>query len=330
MVLDLRGGWRDRSQTQSWQEDTLVNIYSTTKGPVALAIACLVSDGLLDLDMPVVEVWPEFGAENKFDVSVRQLLSHQAGLYQFQTSVTVEDLYHWQQCTLALASANPAWSPGSGFGYHAITWGYLVGEIIRRITGMSPGSFIRQRVHPEIHIGLTEDQLIRCAELVGPNHARRPLTPTKSVRPRTIIHKSNLDPMISPFRDVCSESWRRAQIPGSNGHAGATALAEMYQWAISGELLSLDALQDLTRELTAGETDLTLGQQVRRASGFILSCDDVYFGPSATAFGHSGTGGSVAFGDPENGIAFAYVMNQLDISGSRRYRQLIQSLYDCI
>jgi CubicO group peptidase (beta-lactamase class C family) len=331
-AVDLWGGHTDRDMWIPWQADTLVNVYSTTKGIVSLALACLVEEGLLDYDRPVVDYWSQFGAERKFDITVAQLLSHQAGLYRFVPAVSVEDLYDFQKMCFNLASQAPAWEPGTAFGYHSITWGYLAGEIIRNITDRTPGQYIARQIteplHADFYLGVPQALNESCATLIGPNHARATM-PARS-RISSTERLKNEDPVITPYRDASSAAWRNAEIPASNGHASSRGLARCYAAALSGELFSPEALRLATTEVTHGEVDKVLGYPARRAMGFILSCEDVWFGPSPNAFGHSGTGGSTAFADPDAGIAFAYVTNQLHTSGAHRSRKIIDALYNCL
>lgn len=330
-VVNLWGGYTNRAQTIQWQEDTLVNVYSTIKGIVALSLAQLVDGGRLEYELPVTTYWPAFGAEQKFDITVAQLISHQAGLYRFDPPVSVEDLYNWQKITMQLASQRPAWKPGNAFGYHPVTWGFLAGELIRQVTGVSPGTFISERLagplNADVYIGLPPNLHHRCATLAGPNHARKALPARKSAGSKTLVTD---DPVITPFRHACSSEFRQAEIPATNGHASAVGLARCYQAALDGNLLSDAVIETATREVTCGEIDQVLGQPLRRSMGFILNCDDCYFGPAKNAFGHSGSGGSIAFADPENNVAFAYVMNQLHSIGPLRARQLINSFYTCL
>lgn len=334
LVVDLWGGHTNRDRTIPWQPDTLVNTYSISKGIVSLALACLVDEGKLDYDKPVADYWRQFGAERKFGITVAQALSHQAGVYTFQPAMEPEDLYNWQKASFNVASQAPTWGPGTAFGYHSITWGYIAGELIRQTTGKTTGDYLRSRVtnqlNADFHIGLTGLEQARCAEVIGPNHARPPLKKTISpvTTPAPTLPKN--DPALTPYRVVSSKAWRSAQIPSSNGHGSSLGIARCYQAALSRALLTREALQLALHEETRGEIDLCLGQRLRRSRGFILNCEPCYLGPSKSAFGHPGTGGSVAFADPENNIAFAYVTNQLHYSGSARYRRLIDAFYDAL
>ena len=330
-VVDLWGGFRDARQSQPWQQGTLVNIYSATKGIIALAIAHLVDKGKLSYSAPVSEYWPEFGAEQKFDITVDQLISHQVGLIGFKPEVTVEALYDWQQMTFNLAAQKPGWQTGAAFAYQAITWGYLVGEIIRRVTGQMPGRYLRENIstplRADIYLGLEKKEIERCATLIGPNRARRTMSSVSSLARGALVSS---DPVITPYKHASSEAFRRAEIPASNGHASAQGLARCYSAALDGSLISSAVLDLATTELTHGEIDRVLGQVIRRARGFLLNSEASYFGPRQLAFGHSGTGGAIAFADPENHVAFAYVMNQLHVEGPRRSRRLIDSFYQCL
>ena len=330
-IVDLWGGFQDADHNRPWRQNTLVNIYSATKGIVALALAKLVDQGVLDYRQPVSDYWPEFGAEQKYDTTVDQLLSHQAGLIDFRPAVTVAELYDWQQMTARLAAQKPRWQPGSAFGYHAITWGYLAGELIRRITGQSPGEYLRQNfsapLSADVFLGLDDSEIERCATLIGPNRARRPMTPGES--PGKGKPESN-DPVITPYKDASSKAFRRAEIPGTNGHASAQGLARCYQAMLDGSLVTPATLAQLTSEVTQGEVDCVLGQPIRRARGVILNSASCYFGPSQRAFGHSGAGGAMAYADPEHQVAFAHVMNQLHVDGPARSRRLIDRLYECL
>ena len=331
LVVDLWGGHTNRDRTISWQRDTLVNTYSITKGIVSLALTCLVDEGKLDYDKPVADYWRQFGAERKFGITVAQALSHQAGVYTFHPAMEPEDLYNWQKAAFNVASQAPAWEPGTAFGYHSITWGYIAGELVRQTTGKTTGDYLRSRItnqlEADFHIGLTGPEQERCAEVIGPNHARPPVTQT-AARGGNTLPKN--DPALPPYRVVSSADWRNAEIPATNGHGSSLGIARCYQAAIAGKLFSRESLQLAVKEETNGETDLCLDQLLRRSRGFILNCEPCYYGPSRMAFGHAGTGGSTAFADPDNNVAFAYVTNQLHHSGTVRYRKLIDTFYDCL
>jgi CubicO group peptidase (beta-lactamase class C family) len=322
LVVDLWGGHTNRDRTARWQRDTLVNTYSISKGIVSLALACLVDEGKLDYDKPVADYWRQFGAERKFGITVAQALSHQAGVYTFHPPTKPADLYNWQKAAFNVASQIPTWKPGTAFGYHSITWGYIAGELILQTTRKTTGDYLRSRItnqlEADFHIGLTGAEQKRCAEVIGPNHARPPVTKMPPLEKNTLPKN---DPTLPPYRVVSSADWRRAEIPATNGHGSSLGIARCYQAAIAGKLFSKETLQLAVKEETNGETDLCLGQLIRRSRGFTLNCEPCYYGPSKMAFGHAGTGGSTAFADPDNKVAFAYVTNQLHRSGTVRSKQ---------
>ena len=240
-----------------------------------------IDEGKLDYDKPVADYWRQFGAERKFGITVAQALSHQAGVYTFHPAMEPEDLYNWQKAAFNVASQAPAWEPGTAFGYHSITWGYIAGELVRQTTGKTTGEYLRSRItnqlEAEFHIGLTGPEQERCAEVIGPNHARPPVTQTPARGGNTLPKN---DPALPPYRVVSSADWRNAEIPATNGHGSSLGIARCYQAAIAGKLFSRESLQLAVKEETNGETDLCLDQLLRRSRGFILNCEPCYYGPS--------------------------------------------------
>ncbi len=354
-VVDLWAGYKDVAREDPWRADTLVNIYSTTKGLAALAVAMLYDEGLVDYNAPVAQYWPEFGAAGKSKVTVAEMLAHKAGVSAVDQTLVIEDLYDWQKMTNLLAAQSPLWPPGEASGYHAVTWGFLSGELIKRITGESLGAYFRRKIGEPLdvdcYIGLPDAEHARCATLNGPNRARKrpnsksafkekksPATRPPQDQSSTALYKqSMLNPVIAPFRDACSPQWRRAEIAASNGHASARGLAKIYaalamQGELSGtRLLSSEAIDAATSSEVETSQDLVMGSVIRRSRGFILNTDGNY-GPSAEAFGHNGTGGSTAFADRKNGVSFAYVMNQMvsDPFNEPRANRLTDALFQCI
>lgn len=339
-VVDLWGGYRNREMTDPWERDTLVNVYSTTKGPASLAVAILHDEGKLDYEEKVAYYWPEFGAEGKQDVTVAQLLSHQAGLCGVETRLTVEDLYDWDKMCNLLAAQKPLWPPGEGAGYHAITWGYFPGELIRRITGMSLGQYFHEKVasplNADFFIGLPDSEMDRVATMIGPNHARvQPEAPPDTTMPE-FYPIALLNPSIGPYKHASSYDWRKAEIAAANGQANARGIATVYgALAMGGELddtriVSQKALDAATRLEVDDQIDLVTGRVMRRARGFMLNTEEAY-GPNPDAFGHAGAGGSLGFADPQTGTGFGYAMNQMqsDVSATPRSKILVDALYSC-
>ncbi|MBV1879459.1 MAG: beta-lactamase family protein [Pseudomonadales bacterium] len=342
-VIDLWGGFSDKKMQFEWQADTLVNIYSTGKGMASLAFAILVDQGHVQYTDQVCKYWPEFGAENKQDTTISQLLSHQAGLCGIQQDLTVEDLYDWNKMANLIAAQKPLWLPGKNSGYHAITWGFFPGELIRRISGFTLREFFAQQVtrplDVDCYFGLPKIEYYRCAELIGPNHARKkpPLAPTGNA-PLPAFHQiALLNPAISPFKDACSQAFRAAELAASNGHSNARSLAKIYAaLSLGGTLnhttiISSEGLKAATEVQVEDTMDLVTGTIIRRSNGFILNSDQCY-GPNADAFGHAGAGGSMAFADPGSQLGFAYTMNQMHVNSSiqPRAKQLIDAVYRCL
>ena len=340
-VVDLWGGHCAPDGTKAWTADTLVNVYSTTKGMGSLALAILADEGKIDYNEKVCTYWPEFGAAGKQSVTVAQLVSHQAGLCGVDTKLTTADLYDWQKMVNLLAAQRPLWPLGTGAGYHAITWGYFPGELIRRITGQSLGEYFQARVAgplgADFFIGLPDEQHHRCATMVGPNRARKQPAPgPKPVKP-ALFAIAQQNPSISPYKDVSGAPWRRAEIAGANGQSNARGIATVYAaLANGGELkgtrvISETGLADALCEEVDEQIDLVLDKPMRRARGFMLNTD-AEFGPNLASFGHTGAGGSIGFADPAKHLAMGYAMNQMqaDANATPRATLLINALYRCL
>ncbi|MEU6763004.1 serine hydrolase domain-containing protein [Streptomyces sp. NPDC046853] len=329
-VVDLWGGDADKRGTRAWQPDSLVNVYSTTKGMTALCAHLLVDRGELDLDAPVARYWPEFAREGKADIPVRWLLSHRSGVIAPSEPMTSDDLYDWEKVCGALAATAPWWKPGTAQGYHAVSYGYLVGEVVRRITGVSLGTFLRGEVteplDADVFVGTPQSEHGRCADLAAPlasdgprsalGSAPPPAPPVGSIdeHPMAVV---TLALQYLPVGNVNSAAYRSAEIPAANGHASARGLAKVYAALGGGELLSPAALERLrTRQGEPDEPDLVLaagtewGEKWDWGLGYMLNRYG-QAGPNPRAFGHGGAGGSYAFADPENRVSYAYVMNRM-------------------
>ncbi len=323
VVVDLWGGLADRESGRPWERDTLVNVWSSTKGVLATAAHMLVDRGLLDVDAPVTRYWPEFGQHGKEAISVRWLLSHQAGLPAVDGDRTLPPLacQDWGTMTRALAATAPQWAPGSTHGYHTVTFGWLVGELIRRMTGESPGAFIRHELAGPLdapfYVGVPEALHDQIATLetqpvggsVGPVGG---FTPNPdSLTARSILLST--EPLAGHPN---SAGWRVAEMPGMNGHASARGLARIYSALSlggSGHGVTLMRPETLARAHTieVEGPDAVLFVKTRRSLGYmhpVLENGDQR-GPAA--FGHNGAGGSMAFADETHRLAFAYVMNRM-------------------
>ena len=327
MVVDLWAGHADQARTRPWERDTLVNVYSTTKGMTALCAHRLVEQGRLDLDAPVARYWPEFSAGGKAALPVRDLLGHRSGLPAVRALLPPEALYDWEHITGALAGETPWWEPGQGHGYHAVTFGWLVGEVVRRISGRSLGTYFREEIAEplgaDFHIGLADEEHDRVAEMSAipmdapPDGEGLSLAMTFLRDPQGMTARAFMNPP-SLAKGPNVPEWRRAEIPGANGHATARGIARIYgAVAMAGEggtphVIGRESVERCRQELSRGR-DLVLQVETRFGHGFMLpqGRPGTDFGPSPGAFGHPGAGGSVGFADPENRLGFGYVMNRM-------------------
>ncbi|MFC8271094.1 serine hydrolase domain-containing protein [Streptomyces sp. NPDC057271] len=343
-VVDLWGGWADPARTRPWKRDTVVNVWSTTKGVTALCAHLLADRGLLDLDAPVASYWPEFAAAGKEALPVRHLLSHRAGLSGLREPLSLAEFYDWELTTARLAATAPWWEPGTRSGYHAMTYGFLVGEVIRRVTGELPGTFLRREITGplgiDFTIGLPEKDADRAAELVHPR--------TSSASEQAAVF-AQLDPaaqaaLANPLvgaGHANSPEWRAAELPAANGHGTARAVAELYGVfagrGLAGEhrILSGPAAER-AREGQGSCRDLVLGagfaHDTECALGLWLSGPNGSYGPNPRAFGHDGFGGSCGLADPESGVSLGYVMNRMGpaIADDPRKMALVAAVYEAL
>jgi CubicO group peptidase (beta-lactamase class C family) len=338
VVVDLWGGHADAAGTRPWRRDTIVNVFSTTKAMTALCAHLLVDRGRLDLDAPVARYWPEFAVAGKETLPVRHLLTHQAGLAALHARLPTEALYDWACMTDALAAEAPWWEPGSASGYHAVTFGYLVGEVIRRITGRTLGAFFRDEVAgplgADFHIGLAASEDGRVAEMIGPKPEELAAAgAAATLDPESLLGKVMGNPAVSP--DVANRTaWRRAEIPAANGHGNARSVARVMTALACGgtldgvRLLGAETLSNATEEQWFGN-DLVLGLPMRWGLGFMLAHAGLPLGPSSRAFGHGGWGGSLGIADPDARVAWAYVMNKMTpgTTGDSRAAAPVAALY---
>ncbi|MFF9607337.1 serine hydrolase domain-containing protein [Streptomyces sp. NPDC014684] len=343
-VADLWGGWADAARTRPWERDTLVNVWSTTKGPVALCAHLLADRGLLDLDRPVAAYWPEFAAAGKADVRVRELLSHRAGLSGLREPHSVEQLYDWELTTARLAATEPWWEPGTRSGYHALTWGFLIGEVMRRVSGLLPGALLEREVTGplglDFTIGLPEKETGRAAELV---HARSGDDGERAAAfarlpPAAIAALAN--PPVGAAQ-ANTAAWRAAEIPAANGHGTARAVAALYgvlagRGSHGGRRVLSQRAAERVREGQGRCRDLVLGAglggETEVGLGVWLSGPHGSYGPNPRAFGHDGFGGSCGLADPEAGVSLGYVMNRMGphIADDPRKSALVKAVYSAL
>ena len=336
-VVDLWGGYVDRDCSRPWLADTLVNVYSTTKGVASAALATVVEESLLDYDAPVQDTWPEFRAGAN-GLTVGQFLSHQSGVCGLRDPVTVADLYDWPRMTARIAAEKPHWEPGTAAGYHAILWGYLAGELAQRTTGKSLGQLLRERIaeplDADFHIGLPDSEHHRVADLIGPNHARVQPDPASLLGAKMppLFPYALQNPSVRPWQDACTAPWRRAEIAAANGHGNGRAIARIYGALADGErVLKRETIEAMTVEEWGMTDDLVLGRPMRRGRGINLNTEGQY-GPNPGAFGHNGAGGSIGFADPARRLGVGYAMNQMQpgVEADTRGSRLVRAVLECV
>ena len=346
VVVDLWGGYADRHQRRQWQPDTLVNGFSVGKGFIALLVAQVVGDRSLELDAPVATIWPDFAQAGKGSITVRQLLTHQAGLPAIRHRLPPDSMFDWASMTATLAAEAPWWEPGLAHGYHVNTYGFLVGEVLRRVTGRSPGDLLRRRVAgplgADVRLGLPASDDHRVADFLWPGDPPaeaaperddgQPIEPIELMRYNAYFNPSGL----SGAGVVNTRAWRAAEMPSTNTHASARGVARVYAALAAGGTLDgisiVDpvALAEATTEQVHGP-DVVLDRTSRFGLGFQLTQVDRPLGPNRGGFGHFGAGGSLGFADPDSGVAFGYVMNQLGLRWQNpRNQALIDAVYESL
>ncbi|ELP67052.1 serine hydrolase domain-containing protein [Streptomyces turgidiscabies] len=344
-VVDLWGGTADPETGRPWTRDTLQLVYSATKGATATAAHLLAQRGVLDLDAPVAKYWPEFAANGKANIPVRWLLSHQAGLVALDQPMPLAEALTWQPMVAALAAQRPQWTPGTAHGYHGRTWGWLVGEVIRRVSGRTPGRFFADEIASplglDFFIGLPPGERERVSRMIYPQPdfdfaTSPPESLPERLRAQVAAWRARNSLSNRAFQvtdpaeiDFNSPEVQAAELPSSNGIGTARGLARMYA-ALIGEvdgvrLFTPETLASAAKEQASG-TDQVMVVPSRFSSGYMLPTEtDPMTGPNA--FGHTGRGGSLAFADPEHGIAFGYAMNHIiGGPGDLRARSLVEAV----
>ena len=342
-VLDLWGGEDNTLEGSKWQKDTIVNVFSTTKGIAAMCLLQLVEQGKLDLDLPVSSYWPEFAQEGKESIPVRHLLCHKSGLCGVRKPLDQGAFCDWELICNELASQEPLWEPGTAHGYHAITFGHLVGEVLRRIDGRTIGIYFKEEIAEPLDldfwIGLPDSEFSRVTNInpskPGPMQFLFPLI---SKLPRMLVPGpmkflldfgdietpagaafSNPPMQMDPENgmEANTKKWRNAEIPAANGHGTARAIAKIYGVLANGgnrdgiHVLKPETIE-MARQTQSDGRDLVLGGiHSRFGLGFMLGTEHINMGPGKGSFGHGGAGGSLGFSDPDNKVSLGFVMNQM-------------------
>jgi CubicO group peptidase (beta-lactamase class C family) len=342
-VVDLWAGHADPARTRPWRPDTIVHLYSVTKGMTALCALRLVERGALDLDAPVADYWPEFAQAGKGAIPVRWLLSHRSGLQAITAPLAPATLYDWEGMCAALAAAEPCIVPGR-LGYHPLTFGWLVGELVRRIDGRSPGRFFREEIAEplgaDLHIGLCPAEHKRAADITAlepPPEVVAAFAAVQQGGELPLLAKAFVNPMGTG--DHNSPQHRRAEIPAINGHGSASALARIYGALSCGghvdghHLLAAESIERARAVQAEGE-DALLQVPLRMGLGYWINQPGVPgpgIGPNEGAFGHPGAGGSLGFADPAARLGFGYVTNRMgsSLGVDERAEALIDAVYAC-
>ncbi|HEY6471457.1 MAG TPA: serine hydrolase domain-containing protein [Acidimicrobiales bacterium] len=353
-VVDLTGGSFDAAGSRPYGTDALQLVFSSTKGATAVCANLLAQRGLLDLDAPVTTYWPEFAQAGKESMPVRYLLCHQAAVPAVDRRLSPEELQAWTPIINALAEQTPFWEPGTAHGYHALSYGYLVGEVVRRITGRSLGTFFADEVAGplglEFFIGLPEEYEDRVSPIVGANFegaGTGDSSSSSSGAPEgyasTLVARSlNLGGAIRDRDWMNQRAWHAAEMPGGNGITNAASLSRLYAALIgpvddgpNEPLLTPDQMERARTPLTSGPDQVfaSVGFMLEQkiGLGFWRSSPVTLFGGEGS-FGHGGAGGSYGFADPENSLAVGYVMNKMamEFVGDPRSHGLVGSVYEAI
>lgn len=337
-VVDLWGGLADGDTGRPWERDTIALVFSAAKGPTATCINRLVESGLLDIDLPIAHYWPEFGCNGKEAITTRMVLSHRAGLAAVDGVLTLAQVLAWDPVVAAIAAQQPNWEPDSSHGYHARSFGWILGEITRRITGQSLGTYLQHEIAEPLGlrywVGLPERELPNCAKLIPPaggSDAVAALLGADSLTARVMSGPSGLFGYNQMWN---SPAILAAEMPSSNGVGDARSLARFYA-ALNGDIEGVELLG-------AAQLSRALQQQSRGADAVIFreTCFGLGYslqpmvapGAGPRSYGHPGAGGALAFADPDAGLAFCYITNtmQFDPSGDHRSPALINAVYDAL
>ncbi len=338
-VVDIWGGHADAARTIPWTKDTIVNVWSSTKTVTSLAALILADRGLLDLDAPVAEYWPEFAANGKRDIRVRHLLSHTSGVAGWQEPVTMADLFDWEKATSLLAAQAPWWEPGTKSGYQALNFGFLIGELVRRTAGMSLKDFVRDEIarplDADFQIGAAPEDAGRIAELIPPPPFDFPFDalPEDNLTRKTLTNPE-------PQADIAhTDAWRAADLGAVNGHGNARSLARMLSPVSLGgtangvELLSASTIERIF-EVQSHGPDLVLAVPLKFGIGYSLPTPEAvpFLPPGERVCFWGGWGGSMVLMNPTRRTTATYVMNKMGQGtlGNERTARYAKLIYEAI
>lgn len=351
IVADLWGGVADQETGRTWDEDTVSIVFSATKGATAICAHHLIDRGAFALETPVTELWPEFGAEGKESATVRMMLDHSAGVPVLREKLKSGGIYDWDYMCERLAAEKPFWRPGERNGYHGLTFGWTVGELVRRASGKSLGTYFRENIAAplgiDFWIGLPEEIEDRVAPMIfrrhQPGDAQPPFLEMGLNQPGSIPHLFLFNSGGFLGHGCNTREGHAAELGGANGITNARGLALMYRPFANGgawdgvEFVGPDTLAAMGEVSTATNLDANLQIPTRFGPGFMKSMDNRALGLEsaiigAGAFGHVGAGGSIGFADPDNRISFGYTMNHMGdgLLLNERGQRLVDAVYRCI
>jgi CubicO group peptidase (beta-lactamase class C family) len=335
VAVDIWGGHKDEARTQRWERDTITNVWSTTKTVTSLAALILVDRGELDVDAPVARYWPEFAANGKQDVLVRNLMGHTSGVSGLEQPAVTEDLYDWEKSTARFASQAPWWAPGTASGYHALNYGHLIGEVLRRITGTTLRQFVANEIAgplgADFQIGAAEADWGRIADVIPPPPLPFDLEAIGMDSPAV---KTLTGPLVAA-ETANTADWRRADIGAANGHGNARSVARILSTVSRGgevdgiRLVRPETIDVIFREQSRG-VDLVLGVPLRYGIGYGLPVPETLpYVPDQKICFWGGWGGSVILMDVGRKMTVAYMMNKMGpgIIGSDRAEQYVRAIY---
>ena len=342
IIINLWGGYQDKEKTKLWEEDTLVNVFSVTKGVTATCISRLIDQGKLDPSKSVGNYWPEYACNGKENTKVSDLLCHRAAMFGFKEGIPSGSFQDWKKFTKQLQMQAPYRKPGMSQGYHALTFGWLAGELIRRIDGRTVGTYFKEEIadplNIDFHIGLAESEFVRCADML--------MLPMENIKlpgeflkfipnfflpqklqnfKAALLSRDFMEAFQTREEDddnyVNSLDWRVAEIPSANGHGTAKSLATLYGILSNGcsrdgiSIMSESSLQNAIRPHSSGPDSVLFGAPIKFGLGYELAQGIAKMGNISPTlnnkmFGHAGVGGAVAFGDPDRGIGYGFICNQ--------------------
>ena len=335
-VVDMWGGWADTEKKTPWNENTITNVWSTTKTMAAMCALVLFDRGLLDFDAPVAQYWPEFAANGKDKVLVRHIMSHTSGVSGWAQPVEFDDILDWNKSTSILAAQALWWEPGTASGYHAMNQGHLIGEVVRRITGKSLGTFFKEEIAgplgADFHIGLDKSNFGRVSHVVPPPPMPFDLD---AMDPDSVAIKTFTGPLGADATNTWTDKWKSAEVPAANGHGNAKSVARVQSILTSGgevdgvRLLSTSTIDQIFKEQSYG-VDLVLGIPLRFGIGYGLPCaETIPYIPEGKVCFWGGYGGSIIVNDVGRGVTISYMMNKMEggIIGGLRAEALLNAAY---